>query len=75
MTLGFILKKPFKYEQGVLAELPLQGYIPVIIKSLIFLQEIGHDGGGQEESTADSGAEKSVIHPESMVSPMREKVC
>jgi hypothetical protein len=53
--------------------LPLKGYIPDIIKLLIFLQEIGHDIGGQDESTADSGAEKSMIHPENMVSPVREK--
>lgn len=44
-------------------------------QSLLLLQEIGYDVGGQEESTADSGAEKSVIHPENMVSPVREKVC
>jgi hypothetical protein len=37
------------------------------------LQEIGHDIGGPEESTVDSGAEKSMIHPENMVSPVREK--
>lgn len=31
--------------------------------------------GGQEESTADSGAGKSGTHPEDDVSPVKEVVC
>jgi hypothetical protein len=36
-------------------------------------REIGHYVNDQEESTAESGAEKNVIHPVTTVSPTREK--
>ena len=49
-------------------------YLVVKFRLLKILQEIGHDFGGLEDSTADSPEEKSVTYPKHMVSPVRE-VC